>query len=54
MNLDSGPDGMELGSDGVLHWEVGEDAADEDHAVIITVADKLGQEMLHTFEIRVK
>ena len=54
LNLDSGPDGMELGSDGVLHWEVGEDAADEDHAVIITVADKLGQEMLHTFEIRVK
>ena len=54
LNLDSGPDGMELGIDGVLHWEVGEDAADEDHTVIITVADKLGQEMLHTFEIRVK
>ena len=49
--LDSGPEGMTLSDDGKLHWKVpaGEPAGRQ--AVIITVKDASGQEILHSFNI---
>jgi ribosomal protein S27E len=48
--LDSGPQGMKLTADGRLTWKVPEGAAGEE-TVIVTVKDKAGQEIFHTFKL---
>ena len=50
--LDSGPKGMEVSKAGVLTWPVPADAAG-DHEVILTVSNAGGQEVFHTFTIRI-
>lgn len=49
--LDAGPEGMKLGADGKLTWMVPANASG-DHSVIVTVSDKSGQEIFHTFKMR--
>lgn len=50
--LDSGPKGMAVSEAGVVTWAVPADATG-DHNVILTVRDKSGQEVFHTFAVRV-
>jgi hypothetical protein len=51
--LDSGPEGMRLSDDGSLAWDVPADYTEPSAAVIITVTDASGQEVLHAFEIAI-
>ena len=53
LKLDSGPPGMELGSDGRLTWKVPTDFAEAEALVVLTVTDASGQEVLHTFKVTV-
>jgi hypothetical protein len=50
--LDSGPKGMAIDAAGVLTWEVPATATGT-HDVILSVKDDTGQEMFHTFAVRV-
>ncbi len=50
--LDSGPKGMVVSADGVVTWAVPADAAASPD-VILTVKDKTGQEVFHTFAVQV-
>lgn len=50
--LDSGPKGMSVSADGTVTWSVPADAAGE-REVILTVRDKGGQEVFHTFTLKV-
>ena len=52
--LESGPDGMKIGTDGRLTWKVPQAFADKDVDVIIAISDASGQEIVHTFKIAVK
>ena len=47
--LESGPDKMTLSPDGLLSWKVPADFAEAEVNIIITVSDKTGQEIFHTF-----
>lgn len=49
----SGPEGMQLSGDGKLTWTPPADFRKPDVGVIITVADASGQEVLHSFVIRI-
>lgn len=51
--LDSGPKGMTVSIDGVVTWNVSGDSPIGDQDVILTVRDKVGQEVFHTFTIKV-
>lgn len=51
--LDSGPRGMTVSADGVVTWAVPADAVG-DQDVILTVKDAAGQEVFHTFTVRVR
>ena len=51
--LDSGPEGMSWPPDGKLTWKVPADFADGEQNIIITVSDKTGQELFHTFKVSV-
>ena len=51
--LDSGPKGMEVSPTGVVTWPVPADAAPGQHEVILTVSGGSGQEVFHTFKVRV-
>lgn len=51
--LDSGPKGMTVSADGVVTWAVPPDAPAGDQEVILTVRDKTGREVFHTFTVRV-
>jgi hypothetical protein len=51
--LDSGPKGMAVSAAGVVTWAVPADAEGGDRDVILTVRDKSGQEVFHTFAVRV-
>ena len=51
--LDNGPKGMAVSSEGVVTWAVPADAAEGDQEVILTVRDAAGQEVFHTFKLRV-
>ncbi len=51
--LDSGPKGMAVSADGVVTWAVPADAAPGDHDAILTVRDGTGQEVFHTFAVKV-
>ena len=50
--LDSGPKGMEVSAAGVVTWAVPADATG-DQEVILTVRDGAGQEVFHTFTVKV-
>ncbi len=49
-NLDAGPKGMKLSADGKLTWKVPADVAGEE-TIVVTVKDKAGQEVFHTFKM---
>ena len=51
--LDSGPKGMEVSAMGVVTWKVPADAPPGDNEVILTISNGGGQEMFHTFTVRV-
>ena len=51
--LEDGPKGMSLSSDGKLTWDIPADAKLGDHEVIVTIKDAAGQEIFHTFAIKV-
>ncbi|MDY3552419.1 serine protease [Gemmata sp. JC717] len=50
--LDSGPKGMAVSADGLVTWAVPADALGS-HEVILSVRDETGQEVFHTFTVRV-
>lgn len=51
--LESGPDGMRVSAKGVIVWRVAADQPPGDVNIIITVSDRSGQEVFHTFRVRV-
>jgi S1-C subfamily serine protease len=51
--LDSGPKGMSVSADGALTWAVSAEAPPGDQEVILTVRDKAGEEVFHTFTLKV-
>jgi hypothetical protein len=51
--LDAGPKGMEVARDGIVSWKVPGDAMDGDQEIILTIKDGKGQEIFHTFALRV-
>jgi hypothetical protein len=53
LKLDAGPDGMKVAADGTVTWDVPENFADTSVSVILTVSDKTGQEVFHTFTLPV-
>ena len=50
--LDSGPKGMQLSADGELTWTPHDE--DGDVGVIVRISDKSGQEIFHSFNVRVR
>jgi hypothetical protein len=50
--LESAPKGMRVSADGVVTWDVPGDQAENDVDVLITVSDRTGQEVLHSFKVR--
>lgn len=53
LELESGPDGMKLSSEGVLTWSVPVDFAPGDVVVVVMVSDKSQQQVFHTFHLQV-
>jgi S1-C subfamily serine protease len=51
--FDAGPKGMEVSASGVLTWQIPPDAVPGEEEVILTVKDGGGQEVFHTFKIRI-
>ncbi len=51
--LDAGPEGLAVGADGTVTWDVPKDWAGGDN-VVLTVSDKSGQEVIHTFTLALK
>jgi hypothetical protein len=51
--LDLGPKGMEVSPTGVVTWSVPAGKAVGNEEVILTVRDKAGQEVFHTFSVKV-
>jgi hypothetical protein len=51
--LDSAPKGMEVSKEGVISWKVPGDAIEGEQEIIITIKDGKGQEVFHTFTLRV-
>lgn len=51
--LDAGPPGMEISPEGTLSWNVPESFSPGDVDVILTITDGIGQEIFHTFKVRV-
>jgi WD40 repeat protein len=52
--LEAGPEGMKVTPDGKLTWAVPKDAAEGDVDVLLSIADKSGQEIFHAFRLAVK
>lgn len=52
-HLDNGPKGMAVSVDGVVTWSVPADAAEGKQDVILTVQTGTGQEVFHTFVLKV-
>jgi hypothetical protein len=52
--LEAGPKGMQLTPKGKLVWQVPADFAQPETNVVLTVRDASGQEVFHTFTIRVR
>jgi hypothetical protein len=53
VTLDYGPEGMTLGADGKLAWDVPAALTNQEVKVILTVSDATGQEIFHTFRLKV-
>ena len=51
--LDAGPKGMSISPAGLLRWQVPADFAEQEADVIVSVGDKTGQEVFHTFKLAV-
>jgi hypothetical protein len=51
--LDSGPRGLEVSPTGLVRWPVLAEGKETETEVILTVSDSAGQEVFHTFTIRV-
>ena len=51
--LDAGPKGMSISPTGLLRWQVPADFAEPETDVILSIADKTGQEIFHTFKLSV-
>jgi hypothetical protein len=49
-NLDFGPDGLTIGSDGKVSWDVPANF-DKSVSVSVTVSDKSGREIIHVFDL---
>ena len=52
-NLDSGPKGMEISKTGEIKWQVPADSMEGNQDVILTLRDASGQDIFHTFTVRV-
>jgi hypothetical protein len=52
--LDSGPEGMTVSAKGELVWDVPADQEPGQTGVIVTIEDKSGQSIFHTFNIEVE
>jgi predicted Zn finger-like uncharacterized protein len=48
--LDAGPDGMKIAADGTVTWDVPKGWSGSE-SVIVTISDKSGQEVFHTFTL---
>jgi hypothetical protein len=53
MTLDHGPEGMKLGADGKLTWDVPPTMLKQEVKVILTVTDASGQEVFHVLRLKV-
>ena len=53
-NLDAGPRGMAVSPQGDLTWAVPDDFPPGDENIIVTIRDAAGQEIFHTFRLRVR
>jgi hypothetical protein len=51
--LASGPEGMKVTSTGLLSWQVPADLAGSKVNVILSISDKTGQEIFHTFDLAI-
>jgi hypothetical protein len=51
--LDSGPKRMQVSKDGVITWKVPADEPEGSQEVIVNIRDAIGQEIFHTFTLRV-
>ncbi len=51
--LEAGPEGMRIDAQGLVTWPVPAEAPGEEVNVIVTVSDGGGQEVFHTFKLRV-
>jgi hypothetical protein len=51
--IDAGPKAMEVSKEGVVTWKVPADTPEGDQEAILTVRDSHGQEVFHTFAVRV-
>jgi S1-C subfamily serine protease len=52
--LDSGPKGMEVTKEGLLKWNVPVDFAEAEANVVLSFGDAAGQEIFHTFTLKVR
>src|SRR5262249_3759668 len=52
--VESGPKGMTVDNAGKVTWAVPRDFADTEADVILTVKDRTGQEVFHTFKVAVQ
>lgn len=51
--LDAGPPGMKVSADGVVSWQVAANHDFVEETVLLTISDAAGQEVFHTFKVRV-
>jgi hypothetical protein len=51
--IGSGPEGLQVSPEGLVKWRVPADFKGEESPVILTLRDASGQEVFHTFTIRV-
>ncbi|HUT58449.1 MAG TPA: putative Ig domain-containing protein [Phycisphaerae bacterium] len=51
--LESAPDGMKISADGTITWRVPADLAADQTAVILLINDAAGQEVYHSFTIKI-
>ena len=51
--VEAGPEGMKVTSQGIVQWRVPDDEPSGELNVILTVSDASGQEVFHSFKLRV-
>ena len=52
-SLDSSPKGMRVSTTGVIEWDVPKDASEKINEIILTITDLKGNEVFHTFKLKV-